>query len=392
MPLWSHLPIGRVVRVADASPAALALTLVLLPDDAPAIVTYRPRSAASTADTAAAALDELETVALGLFPAWLPDAEGIDGPGGAGVAAVRELAMRSAVSTSQFGPFLADLAERALRRAPASPGRFSPKIRAAGLAKMIARSYRRPATAVLVEVPDGLTGGDAQALVGACEWLAHRGGLGVWLAGAELPTVDWLMTVRVRLPDAVTSLEREVVAREVVPRGAAGRGVAGREVVPRGVAGREVVPRGVAAREGAAASPEPSLPIVLYPPLAGRPHPSSTAERLLEEALAPLPWAAGRAWNQTYHSHPLGMPVRLDLVWRRERCVVEVDGPEHREPLRFEADRRRDARLQLDGYAVLRFTNAQVTHELAVVVSQIERLVQARRLGVSEGQQYARQG
>jgi hypothetical protein len=385
MRLWSCLPIGRVVRVAGASPAALALTLVLVPDDAPAIVMYRPRSAASTADVATAVLDELETVALGLFPAWLPAAEGIDGPGGAGVAAVRELAMRSAVSTAHFGPFLADLAERALRRAAVSHGRFAPKIRAAGLAKVIARSYHRPATAVLLEVPGGLTGGGAQSLVAACEWLAHRGGLGVWLAGAELPTVDWLVTVPARLPDAVASLEREVVRREVVGREVVGREVVAREIVRRDGVRREGVRRDGVRREDAAAPPEPTLPSVLYPPLAGRPHPSSAAERLLEDALAPLPWAAGRAWNQTYHPHPLGMPVRLDLVWRRERCVVEVDGPEHCEPLRFEADRRRDARLQLDGYAVLRFTNAQVTHDLAVVVSQIERLLQARRLGVSEG-------
>lgn len=352
MRLWGELPIGRVVRLAGASSAALALTLASLPDGAPAVLIYRPRSVATTAGFVADAIDELEAVATGLFPAWLPDAAGIAGPGGAGVDAVRRLAKRVAPATAQFGPFLADLAEGALRGGPPHPGRFSPETRVAGLAKVIARSYGRPASALLVDVPTGLAAPAEHSLVAGCEWLANRGGLGVWLTGAPLSTVDWITTETVRLPEPAASIVRAV------------------EPAPR----------------------TPDLPVVRFPPLAGRPHPASGAEHDVEKALALLPWAVGRAWNQTHQPRPLEPPVRLDLLWRAERCVVEIDGPEHRDPLRFEADRRRDALLQIDGYVVLRFTNDQVARDLALVVAQIERLVTARRRAIVEGTQHAWQG
>ncbi|MFC7646935.1 hypothetical protein ACFQX6_45140 [Streptosporangium lutulentum] len=71
---------------------------------------------------------------------------------------------------------------------------------------------------------------------------------------------------------------------------------------------------------------------VAYPAVAGVPHPASSAEQALETALSSRDWATGRAWNQTYRSHPLANPVRLDLLWREERCVVEIDGPDHGSP------------------------------------------------------------
>ncbi|MFB6397321.1 endonuclease domain-containing protein [Polymorphospora lycopeni] len=76
----------------------------------------------------------------------------------------------------------------------------------------------------------------------------------------------------------------------------------------------------------------------------------------------------------------------MDLLWSAERCVVEIDGPEHRSAVRFAADRQRDVRLQLDGYAVLRFTNAQVLHDVRVVAAQIERFLLGRRRSILEGQ------
>jgi hypothetical protein len=298
----------------------------------------------------------LDGAALRLFPAWLPDAAGIRGPGGAGVDAVRAVAMRTAPETAQFGPFLADLAERALdgARSRSTPNQFSSEVRAAGLAKVIARSYDRSAAALLVEVPPELTGSGEQALVAGCEWLAQRGRLGVWLAGTPFSTVDWISCRRVHLPEPAASI----------------------------------------AHAAGAASPsaQPAQPVITYPPVAGLPHPASRAERAVEDALAPLPWAAGRAWNQTYQARPLESPVRLDLLWRAERCVVEFDGPEHLEPLRYEADRRRDRLLQQDGFAVVRFTNNQVARDLAAVVSQIEQLVTARRRATAEGHWHARQG
>jgi Protein of unknown function (DUF559) len=354
MRLWGELPIGRVVSVAGATPAALALTLVPLPAEAPAVVIYRPQPPKNAREVAAGALDELEKAAVGLFPAWLPDAAGVSGPGGAGVEAVRALAKRAAPVTAQFGPFLADLAEQALGGARSTSGRFSPEVRAAGLAKVIARSYDRSASALLVEVPADLTGSGEQALVSGCEWLAHWGRLGVWLAGAELSTVDRISRRWVRLPEPAASIAL-----------AAGR---------------------------TRPAERPAPPVVTYPPVAGRPHPASRAEQAVERALTALPWAVGRAWNQSYQARPLEPPVRLDLLWRPERCAFEFDGPEHLEPLRYEADRRRDRLLQQDGFAIARFTNDDVARDLAAVVCQIEQLVTARRRAIAEGQRHARQG
>jgi very-short-patch-repair endonuclease len=217
--------------------------------------------------------------------------------------------------------------------------------------RALATSFGRSAVALLVRTPDSLSRQAEHAFVGACEWLAHHGDVGVWLTGTPLRHVDRLSIVHVRIPDPVAS-----IAREVTP-----------------------------------ASLPPDLPVVSYPPVSGRPHPASNAEQLLESALAQQRWANGRAWNQTYQSNILVNPIRVDLVWWAERCVVEIDGPEHRGAVAFEADRRRDVRLQLDGYAVLRFTNVQVLHDLEAVVCQIQHLIRARRLGTSEGQRYARE-
>jgi very-short-patch-repair endonuclease len=355
--LWEDLPVGRAIRLTGASHEVVALALDPSPDTAPAVITWRPGPVLSQHSVVMSALDELETAAIALFPAWLPGAAGMDGSGGANVPAVRAAAAQAASSAPHFAPYLAHLAERALRNAtadavrPSPDGRFLPEVRARGVVRALASSFGRSAVALLVRTPDGLTDQAEEAFVGACEWLAHRGGVGVWLTGPPLKHVDRLSMVPVRLPDPVASI----------------------------------------AREAAPASLPAKLPAVSYPPVAGQPHPASRAEHLLESALAQRPWADGRAWNQTYQSHFLVNPIRVDLVWWAERCVVEIDGPEHRAAVAFEADRRRDVRLQLDGYAVLRFTNSQVGHDLEAVVSQIQQLIRARRLGTSEGQRYARQ-
>ena len=254
------------------------------------------------------------------------------------------LAMRAAPAIAQFGPFLA---ERALRGPRLGPGPFSLEVRAASLAKVICRSYAKSDAALLVEVPADLTDAEEQALVAACEWLAHWGELGVWLAGADLSSVDWIQRWQVRLPESVASIAREI------------------STAP---------PEGPSAR-----------PVVIYPPVAGRPHPGSPAERAVEQALAPLPWAAGRAWNQSYQARPLEPPVRLDLVWRAERCVVEVDGPEHLEPLRMRPIGVETVCCSKTASPLPVFTNAQVARDLAAVVCHIEQLVTARRRAVAEG-------
>ncbi|WP_212831496.1 endonuclease domain-containing protein [Catellatospora sp. TT07R-123] len=333
---WADLPLGRVVRLRGAALDAVELSLRPLPDGAPAVVVYHPQAARTTADLVAAVLAELERVAVQLLPAWLPAAAALDGPAGAGVAAVRALAAELAADSGHFGPFLADLAETALRGGGPGTTRFAPEVRAAELAKVLAASYSRRGTAIVVDVPD--LGPAAQRVLGAaCEWLAAHGAFGVWLTGAPLPSAERIEPVPFPLPEHVAQ---------------------------------------VVAHTPAAPVPAPPPGTVTYPPVEGRPDPNSAAEKALEAALAKAAWATGRIWNRRFETHPHYI---IDLQWRAERCAVEVDGPEHRGPRKFENDRRRDVLLQLDGFAVLRFTNNQVLTELDQVLSHLERYIRNSR-------------
>jgi len=340
---WAELPVDRVIRLEGADADSIALAIDPLPEEAPAIVTYVAGPAYSTSELVASVLDSLERAAVALFPIWLPGAAEIDGATGTGVAAVRVLAMRHAATTDHFGPFLAALAVRALRAFGAGAGRFAPEVRAAGLARVLADSFGRSRVAILLRVPEGLSPGSQEVLVAGCEWLAHRGSLGVWLTGAPLPAIDRISTLSLQLPRDSIRLPDD--AQEIG--------------YPLGTG---------------------------YPAIAGKPHPGSRSEQVLESALVACDWAAGRAWNQSYLPHPLAEPIRLDLLWARERCVVEVDGPDHRRSLKFAADRRRDVQLQLDGYAVLRFTDVHVMTDIETVVRQIERFLRNRRGGPSSGE------
>ncbi len=74
----------------------------------------------------------------------------------------------------------------------------------------------------------------------------------------------------------------------------------------------------------------------------------------------------------------------VDLYWRREQLVVEVDGDFwHRTPAAREKDRRRDVKLQLCGTMVARFGDRRVMQELQAVVSEIAALLARRRAGAS---------
>ncbi|GII42256.1 endonuclease domain-containing protein [Planotetraspora phitsanulokensis] len=415
---WAELPTGRVICLAGAGREALALSLESLPAGAPAVLTYAASAAPTASAMVESVLSELETAAVALYPAWLPDAEGIE-PGGAGVGAVRALALRMASGTHHFGPFVADLAQASLTGQAPGPTRFPAEVRAAGLARVLAAAFGRRQVALLVDVPEGLSARDEDVLVAGCEWLAHRSGMGVWLTGARVVRADRLETVAVRLPEDVAAIARDVPETSVhaavtahtpagslppvtahapagsLPPVTADAPADSLPPVPADAPAGSLRPipartetsvrKGPDGRGHGASEPRTGEPAIGYPAVTGRPHPASAAEQALERALASSQWAAGRAWNQTHRSHALARTFRLDLLWREERCVVEVDGPEHREAVRFEADRRRDVQLQLDGFAVLRFTNDQIASDLAAVVRQLERFVTSRRTGTFEG-------
>jgi very-short-patch-repair endonuclease len=65
--------------------------------------------------------------------------------------------------------------------------------------------------------------------------------------------------------------------------------------------------------------------------------------------------------------------IRADFLWRRQRLIIETDG--HATHQAFERDRRRDQRLAVAGYRVVRFTWRQISHEPTRVASALRRLL-----------------
>ncbi|MFG2050483.1 endonuclease domain-containing protein [Micromonospora sp. NPDC048935] len=342
---WAAPPTRRVSHLPAVDPEVLRVALDPLPPTAPAVVHYRPTAVGSLGALVADLLDHLDTAARAMFPGWLPDARRLEAEGTLGAAAVRALAARTAARSRHFGPFLADLAERALRgpRQPVGRSRFAPGVRAAGLTRVIAEAYDREGCVLVIALPD--LGEDAErALVAAAEWFVRHGGCTVWLAGGPLRHADRVRSVPIQVPARFTDL-----------------------------AGTTDPPAATAA--------EQATTVLAWPPIAGRPRGDSAAEQALERALAPHDWARGRRWNHTYEWHVLGTSYRLDLFWPVEGLAVEVDGPEHRGRITFANDRRRDVQLQLLGLDVLRFTNEQVLTDAPAVVDGIRRLLARRRAG-----------
>lgn len=75
-----------------------------------------------------------------------------------------------------------------------------------------------------------------------------------------------------------------------------------------------------------------------------------------------------------------GERLEVDLLWPSQRLVVELDGHAfHAGRASFERDRRRDRRLTLAGYRVLRITWRQIEQEGETVVTAIRRLLETGR-------------
>jgi hypothetical protein len=320
------IPIDRVVHVSGVSAEEVAAAVARC-DDLPAPVVLTPPDTGSVAAFVAEVLEALDAVARQLLPRWLPEADGLDGPQGAALAAIRAVAVERARAEGYSSAFLADLAERALT-GRSSRARLRPETRVAGLAGVVATGFRRDRLLLAMPI-DAATPAGGVVVAGA-EWLADRGRLGVWLAGAAPPGLERVSSVHLE------------PAQVRMPAVAA---------------------------------------------VVGRPHPRSSVESALESVLARTPWAHGRVWNGTYQPTVLRSPIRPDLWWPAERVVVELDGLEHCRPDQYDADRARDVRLQLDGHAVLRFTNARVKHDVQAVAAQIEHLIRTRRQEMAKGQQ-----
>ena len=111
-----------------------------------------------------------------------------------------------------------------------------------------------------------------------------------------------------------------------------------------------------------------------------RAHPASAMERRIEAALQDDAELSGLfSGNESVPVGAWGAHPRVDLLCREHRVVVELDGPEHRTPSKFGADRHRDYELLVAGYLVLRLTNDEVAADLQHAVEKIRAVVRLRR-------------
>lgn len=319
---WSKLPTDRVVRLEGFATDPRAVDLDLLPADAPVVIRYELSEVMSAQDVVNDILDDLQSVAMRFFPAWLPDGDVLTTTTNLDRHVARMLAGRLAAQSDHFGPFLADLAEAALvERAPSA--RFSSAVRARGLSRILKSVYQRGEVVLLLERAVDLDEAGQGMAATALSWLADHA-IGIWLTGDVLPAIDRFPTTRlwVAAPPTQVSIPRPKL---VLPK-------------PPGI-------------------------------------PASEIERRLAHALSRAEWAVGHEWNKRWSASPLAPDFFVDLMWHAERCVVELDGPDHRGPHKYAADRQRDNALHLQGFRVLRFTNEQVVSDLALVLRVIKTML-----------------
>jgi hypothetical protein len=66
----------------------------------------------------------------------------------------------------------------------------------------------------------------------------------------------------------------------------------------------------------------------------------------------------------------------VDMLWRSERVIVELDGRDnHSSPGQMERDRRKDLQLRAAGYVVVRYTWAQLIFETSAVLADLRAIL-----------------
>src|SRR5262249_6388872 len=104
-------------------------------------------------------------------------------------------------------------------------------------------------------------------------------------------------------------------------------------------------------------------------------------QAVLDEIKGPAPWTDSeleRAMLALIRDAGLPEPLtqqvlqgeRVDFFWPQANLVVEVDGYEfHKSRAQLEEDRRRDAKLTVAGYRVVRVTQPRLQFESAALLS-----------------------
>lgn len=344
----ASIPRGRVVDLAGSDLLTFEAAVDPPPDDAPVAVSVlidRPVSLARTVDDLVRAL---AGAVVDLFPTWLLDEdESLDPSERLDLATITRSVRRLASRGGHSMPALTVLAH-AGRSGRLRLGESAPETLVRECALLLAITYRRTRVCLAVgrsphsdaDPPLAPWTLDEQRIVAtACEWLAQHADVAVGLIGDPLPAIDRFTPVPWVTPDAVTARPVETVDDSAPPSS------------------------GVSVR---------------LPAVSGRPHPASVAEQRLHAYLARHVWSSGARWNEAFTPDPLAAPIRVDIVWPHARCVVEIDGDDHRGIAKYAADRRRDNMLQLAGYTVYRFTNREVLDDVSMVADVIERGLQGR--------------
>lgn len=104
---------------------------------------------------------------------------------------------------------------------------------------------------------------------------------------------------------------------------------------------------------------------------------STLTDSQLEELFLVLCRSAGVPLPEVNAWLPLAdEQFKVDFLWREQRLIVETDGRAvHGTRQAFERDRRRDQRLMLAGWRVVRFTWLQVTRESECVADTLRALL-----------------
>ncbi|MDZ7932179.1 MAG: DUF559 domain-containing protein [Rhodococcus sp. (in: high G+C Gram-positive bacteria)] len=329
------LPLDRAASLIGAPGDAIAVALEDLSDAKAAVIRVHVEPSTTQSRIIAEVLGALTQAAIDLFPAWLPDAESIHGHSSLDYAAVRIHARRLAARTSNYGPFLADLAERSLSdNALARRTRFSDAETAEGLALVLGSSWQKEKVALLIS-SDELVVPQQHALASASEWLAARG-FAVWLVDNPVPVVERMSIVYVTLPEYLRTVD-DIGDPKM--------------------------------REHAAE----------YQAVAGRPHPGSAVEKQVEQELSRCAWASGRRLNHPFQYNPIAQKYYLDIAWVDDLFIVELDGYEHYSPWRRARDQRRDDFLRSLGFSVLRIPNERVLADIWQVIGEIEAALRKHR-------------
>ncbi|MEO6496993.1 MAG: type IV toxin-antitoxin system AbiEi family antitoxin domain-containing protein [Solirubrobacteraceae bacterium] len=82
--------------------------------------------------------------------------------------------------------------------------------------------------------------------------------------------------------------------------------------------------------------------------------------------------------TNVWMTHGGGEEWQADVLFRRERVIVEIDDDSHRTRKAFEQDRHKDVVRQADGFATLRFTRRQLREDVQGAVALLARTLDDR--------------